>query len=105
MTAPKLFSFTYADLQKLTGLTKAGVSQHLKRGNLDPTSLLSVAAFVLRYGRPDVRLDLMERFLNIDRQKIERGRPQSTIGVPRQDGKLLLSDGTVRKPRRAPRAS
>lgn len=80
---PQQFGFTYSDLQRITGLTKAGVSQHVCRGNLDATDLVSVCAFIARYGKPEIRLEIMEKMMGIDRQVMERGRPQSTIGIVR----------------------
>lgn len=103
-TEPQVFSFTYKDLQDITGLTKAGVSQHVCRGNLQAHDLISVVAFVVRYGRPDVRLTIMEKLMGIDRQTIERGRPQSTVGVPREDGKLVPSVKPVVRGPRPPKA-
>lgn len=73
------FFFTYRDLQELTGLTRAGVSQHVCRGNLDATNLVSVAAFIARYGKPEVRIEIMERMMGINRQLIDRSRPQSSV--------------------------
>jgi hypothetical protein len=79
------FSFTYADLQELTGLSRAGVSQHVIRGNLDASDLASVCAFIARYGKPEIRLEIMQKMMGIDRQVLERSRPQSTIGLPRDE--------------------
>ncbi|TVP98121.1 MAG: hypothetical protein EA381_13095 [Planctomycetaceae bacterium] len=82
---PQLFSFTYKDLQEITGLTKAGVSQHVVRGNLEATDLVSVLAFVARYGKPEIRLSILERMIGVDRQVVERGRRQSTSGFTRDE--------------------
>jgi len=98
-TAPQIFSFTYKDLQEITGLTKAGVSQHVSRGNLQAYDLTSVVAFIARYGKPEIRLEIMEKMMGIDRQVLERGRRQSTVGVPREGGRLP-ADPAV-KPKRA----
>jgi len=85
----KVFSYTYADLCRLTELTSTGVSQAVTRGILEPSDLLSVAAFLVRYGSEDVRLHLMERMIGIDRQAAERGRIQSTPGIGRDSsGKI-----------------
>ncbi len=81
--SPEQFGFTYGDLQRITGLTKSGVSQHVSRGNLVATDLVSVCAFIARYGKPEIRLEIMQRMMGIDRQVMERGRPQSTIGIVR----------------------
>jgi len=73
----------------LTGMTKSGVSQAVTRGILEPGNLLSVSAFLVRYGTPEVRLELMSRMLGVDRQATERNRPQSTVGSTRTaTGKL-----------------
>jgi hypothetical protein len=82
---PRQFGFTYDDLERITGLTKSGVSQHVCRGNLDPSDLVSVCAFIARYGKPEVRLEIMEKMMGIDRQTVERRRPQSTIGIMRDE--------------------
>lgn len=76
--AAQEFTYTRGDLEQLTGMTKAGISQHIGRGNLDMESLVSVAAFIVRYGTPDVRLAIMMRAMGVDRQEAERSRPQST---------------------------
>lgn len=103
-TTQQRFGFTYDDLQKLTGLTKSGVSQHVCRGNLDANSLVSVCAFLARYGTPEVRLEIMEKMMGIDRQTIERGRPQSTTGIPRMPGgKLITADRRLPRAPRAPK--
>jgi hypothetical protein len=95
----KVFTYTYADLERLSGMTKTGVSQAVSRGILMPDDLLSVCAFLGRYGTPDVRLELMSRMIGVDRQTAERSRVQSTPGVGRtQDGRLeastLVADGS-----------
>ena len=102
-TSQQRFGFTYDDLQRLTGLTKSGVSQHVVRGNLVATDLVSVCAFIARYGKPEIRLEIMQKMMGIDRQTIERGRPQSTVGVPREDGKIPGPDGPARRAPRAPK--
>lgn len=92
----RIFSFTYADLQELTGLSKAGVSQHIKRGNLDANDLLSTCAFLCRHGKPEIRLEIMQKMMGIDRQVVERNRPQSTLGVRRdQFGRVAEGAGLV----------
>lgn len=97
----KVYTYTYSDLERLTHLTKTGVSQAVCRGILEPNDLLSVCAFLVRYGSPDVRLHLMERMLGLDRQETERNRPQSTVGIGRDhDGKLeTLTDAERQKKR------
>lgn len=96
---PKQFSYGYAELCELTGMTATGVSQAVSRGILEPHDLLSVCAFLVRYGSPDVRLHLVERMIGIDRQAAERNRPQSTVGVGRDhDGKVEPPSGP--KPRK-----
>lgn len=100
---PQVFSFTYRDLQEITGLTKAGVSQHVSRGNLRAYDLASVVAFIARYGRPDVRLTILERMMGIDRQVLERGRRQSTVGVPREGGRLPAEPAVKTKRARTPK--
>ena len=89
--APYSWSYCYEDIARLTGLSLSALSQHVKRGNLEPSSLESVASFLVRYGTPEVRLRMMERMLNIDRQVIERTRIQSTTGVGRVDGKIAAT--------------
>lgn len=42
-----------------------------------------MATFIARYGKPEVRLRIVERMLNIDRQESERARVQSTAGIGR----------------------
>jgi hypothetical protein len=85
----KTFTYGYAELMELCGMTKAGVSQAVSRGTLDPADLVSVAAFLARYGQPDVRMEILSKMIGLDRQIIERGRPQSTVGIARtHDGKL-----------------
>lgn len=79
------YVYTREDLEALTGLTSAGISQHISRGNLDPTDLVSVAAFLARYGTEDVRLEIVRRMVGIDRQEAERTRPQSTRGIGRDE--------------------
>jgi hypothetical protein len=80
---PQQFVFTYRDLQEITGLSKTGVSQHVSRGNLNANDLVSVCAFIARYGRPDVRMEIIEKMLGIDRQIEERTRPQSLSRNPK----------------------
>lgn len=104
-TSQQHFGFTYDDLQQITGLTKSGVSQHVCRGNLDATDLVSVCAFIARYGKPEIRLEIMQKMMGIDRQTIERSRPQSTVGVPREDGKIPGANVPVRKGPRPPKAA
>jgi len=74
----KQYTYSRKDLEELTGMTKAGISQHIGRGNLDMESLISVAAFIVRYGTPEVRLAIMMRAMGVDRQEAERARPQSS---------------------------
>ena len=92
----KVYTYTYADLERLTGLTKTGISQAVTRGILEPHDLLSVAAFLVRYGTPEIRMELLSRMIGIDRQIIERGRPQSTLGIGRDH------DGRVELPKKRP---
>lgn len=104
-TSQQHFGFTYDDLQRITGLTKSGVSQHVVRGNLVATDLVSVCAFIARYGKPEIRLEIMQKMMGIDRQTIERSRPQSTVGVPREDGKIPGANVPERKGPRAPKSA
>jgi hypothetical protein len=87
-----VFQYTFADLMEQTGLTKSAVSHHVKRGNLDPDSLVSVCCFLARYGKPEVRSEIVHRMIGIDRQEIERNRIQSTRNVGRNP------DGSVANP-------
>ena len=94
---PKVFQYGYADLERLCDMTNTGISQAVSRGILEPHDLLSVAAFLVRYGSPDVRLHLVERMIGVDRQAAERARVQSTVGIGRDhSGKVELP-----KPKRA----
>lgn len=79
------YVYTRQHLEELTGLTKSGISQHIARGNLVMEDLVSVAAFLARYGTEDVRLEIVRRMVGIDRQEAERTRPQSTRGVGRDE--------------------
>lgn len=89
--ASEQFTYTRKDLEELTGMTKAGISQHIGRGNLNMESLASVAAFILRYGTPDVRLSIMMRAMGVDRQEAERARPQSSKSYGRdKHGRVIL---------------
>ncbi|HBJ34833.1 MAG TPA: hypothetical protein DDZ51_08735 [Planctomycetaceae bacterium] len=85
------FCYDYSDLSRLTGMTTSGVSQHVSRGNLIPSDLVSVASFLARHGTEDVRLEIVYRMMMIDRQTSERERPQSTEGIGRDhDGKIEI---------------
>jgi len=97
----KIFSYGYAELMELTGMTKAGISQAVTRGTLEPDSLVSVCVFLARYGRQDIRMEILTRMIGIDRQSIERGRPQSTVGIPRTHDGKLETPSPGRRPRKA----
>lgn len=100
----KTFSYGYPELEKLCGMTKAGISQAVSRGTLDPADLVSVAAFLARYGQPDVRMEILAKMIGLDRQMIERGRPQSTVGVARtHEGKLEEPSPPRRKRKAGPK--
>jgi len=94
------FYYDYATLAELTGMTPAGISQHVSRGNLKPHDLVSVAAFLARHGSEDVRLEIIHKMMMIDRQVSERQRPQSTEGFTRDhEGKveIIPPKGVTRK--------
>lgn len=45
---PRLYAFGYADFAELFGLSEAAVRQAVRRGALDPTSLVSIVTFANR---------------------------------------------------------
>ncbi len=93
MATYKTYTYTRGDLEKLAGMTKAGISQHIIRGNLVVDDLVSVTAFLARYGTPTVRMEILTRMMGFDRQAMERARPQSTRNVRRDtEGRVVHAE-------------
>lgn len=67
------YSFTYRDLANATGLTRNAISQHVSRGKLDPDDLESIAVYLSRYAREDLRKKMIL-------SAIERQRPDDPGG-------------------------
>jgi hypothetical protein len=55
MANPAEFFYTYRDLGRLSGLRLNTISQHVRRGNLDPGALESVVLWLSRHGSLDLR--------------------------------------------------
>ena len=49
------YTFTYGDLAKAIGVTKNTIAQHRLRKHFDPTSIESIAVYLARYGRQELR--------------------------------------------------
>jgi len=63
MAAPCKFSWSYADLAKLTPLSLNAVWQHVRRRNLDPSDLESVIVWLARHGTLTLRQRLVRAAL------------------------------------------
>jgi hypothetical protein len=59
MARPAIFSYSYADLARLSGLTKNTVHQHVTRRTFDPGSLESVVCWLARHGTLKLRQKLL----------------------------------------------
>ena len=55
MARPVEFTYSYATIAKLTGLTKNTVYQHVRRSNLNPEDLASVLVWAARHGKLSLR--------------------------------------------------
>ena len=60
---PQNFYYTFEDLRKLTGLTMDAIYQHKARGDVEPASIESVVKFVARYGRLELKREILENML------------------------------------------
>ena len=94
------YVYTRENLEQLTNLSKTAISQHIGRGNLDPADLVSIAAFLARYGTEEVRLEIVRRMIGIDRQDAERARRQSTRGVGRDASGRVVDQSPPKRARR-----
>jgi hypothetical protein len=56
---PSEFSFSYADLMRLTGMDRNTVYQHKTRGSFDPGKLESVVRWIARHGTLSLRIRLL----------------------------------------------
>jgi len=60
MITPQEWSYGYDDLARCTGLTRNAVVKHRSRGHVDPESLESVAVYLARYGRDDLKRAMLD---------------------------------------------
>ncbi len=72
------WTFGYADIAKLCGISSNAVSKAVSRGNLVPDDLLSVATFLAAHGREEVRLEIVTAFARMGNYQYQ-GRPASAL--------------------------
>ena len=64
--------WTYEDLSRLTGLGINAIQQQKSRGELDPSSLRSVAIWLAKSGKPDLVQEI--QFTAVTGRKIPKER-------------------------------
>jgi hypothetical protein len=72
--AARNFEFGYLDLTKIADATYGSVLQHVSRGELDPDSIESVILWAAKYGREDLRIQMVGRLVRLDLKKKNRER-------------------------------
>jgi hypothetical protein len=59
MARPRVFTFTYTDLQRLTGKNLATIFQDVTRKRVDPSDLESLVLYAARFGRLEFKTRLL----------------------------------------------
>ena len=59
MAQATAYTFSYRDLAKATGLAPNTIAQHRTRGHFDPKAIESVAIYLVRYGRDELRVGIV----------------------------------------------
>ncbi len=68
MGSPRTIEFTYEDIAKVIDAgTQLAVRQHVSRGIVDPDDLESLAVYLARYGRPELREAILKSYLHHNR--------------------------------------
>ena len=57
---PQVLAYTYGTLSELTGMNLRPLHQQECRGNLGPNDLGPVVCFIVRYGRLELRQNMLE---------------------------------------------
>ena len=60
---PQQWTFTYADLADLTGLSANTLQQHRRRGSFDPEDLGSIVLFAARHAPLEFRQEILKAML------------------------------------------
>lgn len=61
---PQVFSYTLADLSRMTGLSMNSVYQHKTRGGFDPEQPETVFIWLARHGTPELRRRMIDYALD-----------------------------------------
>ena len=72
MARPVEFTYTYAKIARLAGMTRNTCHQHVVRGNLDPADLESVLVWLARHGKFGLRTRIVGAALSRELQGPKR---------------------------------
>lgn len=69
---PTEWTYNYAVLARLTGLTEEAVRQHRHRERFDPDKLESVLVYIAEYGEPELQQEIVTAALQGRRTSTDR---------------------------------